>query len=108
MGILGLLQYVRNCMKERHLSFYRGKTAAVDSYAWYPFHHSGCTRSSRDPVAGNLSSEDPTATGTSVTAYGESTKYRVRGSRSSWSSMEDLSLAKGGKKSLVKSRNSVI
>jgi hypothetical protein len=34
MGILGLLQYIKNCLKERHVSNYRGKTAAVDTYAW--------------------------------------------------------------------------
>jgi hypothetical protein len=34
MGILGLLQYLKGCMKERRLSDYKGKTAAVDTYAW--------------------------------------------------------------------------
>lgn len=34
MGILGLLQYIKACLKERHLSDYRGQTAAVDTYAW--------------------------------------------------------------------------
>ena len=34
MGILGLLQFVRACSKEKRLSDYRGQTAAVDTYAW--------------------------------------------------------------------------
>jgi len=35
MGILGLLQYLKNCLKERRLGDYKGKTVAVDTYAWY-------------------------------------------------------------------------
>jgi hypothetical protein len=34
MGILGLLQYVKATLKTRRLSEYRGKTVAVDTYAW--------------------------------------------------------------------------
>lgn len=35
MGIQGLLNYLKNSLKERRVSDYRGKTAAVDTYAWY-------------------------------------------------------------------------
>jgi hypothetical protein len=47
MGILGLLQFLKNCLKERRLSDYKGKTVAVDSYAWYKLADLGYIKSSK-------------------------------------------------------------
>lgn len=59
MGILGLLQYIKQCLRERHLGDYRGQTAAVDTYAWYdPTLNLGCIRSSKDHRDVNSSSAD--------------------------------------------------
>ena len=34
MGIDGLLKNLKQAMKEKNLKDYKGKTAAVDTYAW--------------------------------------------------------------------------
>ena len=57
MGILGLLQYLKNCRKEKHLSHYKGKTAAVDTYAWYQLSHTGYTRLSKAQLENSSSLE---------------------------------------------------
>ena len=54
MGILGLLQYIKASLKERKLSDYRGKTVAVDTYAWFLCPYIGYIKSSKDLVENSL------------------------------------------------------
>jgi len=61
MGILGLLQYIKASLKERKLSDYRGKTVAVDTYAWLVSVYTGFTKSLRDQVVDSLFWEEPIA-----------------------------------------------
>ena len=103
MGILGLLQYLKNCQMERRLDHYSGKTAAVDTYAWYCFFYSGCIKSSRAPAGNNLSWAGLIDTDTSTTALGGLLKFRVRVSRSLWSSTGVPFPAKGRKNNPEKS-----
>jgi hypothetical protein len=35
MGINGLLQYLKSCYVDTRIADLHGKTAAVDTYAWY-------------------------------------------------------------------------
>ena len=77
MGILGLLQYLKCCTKERRMTDYKGKTAAVDTYAWYTTPYSGSTKSSRDQLEDSSSLEAPTDTNTSRTASNASRKYKI-------------------------------
>ena len=104
MGILGLLQYLKNCQKERRLSHYHGKTAAVDTYAWYCFFYSGCIKLSRGPAGNNLSWAGLTDTATSTTAWEGLIKLKDWVWRSSWSSMGVPFPAKGRKRNPGKSK----
>jgi hypothetical protein len=64
MGILGLLQFIKASLKERKLSDYRGKTVAVDTYAWLQSAYAGSTKSSRGQAENSSFSEEPIATST--------------------------------------------
>lgn len=108
MGILGLLQYLKNCLKERRLDHYHGKTAAVDTYAWYCFFYSGCIKLSRALAGNNLSWAGLIDTDTSTTALGGLLKFKIRVSRSLWSSTGGPYPAKGRKNNLGKSKFTVI
>ena len=77
MGILGLLQFLKSCFKERRLSDYRGKTVAVDTYAWYLSPHQGYIKLSKDQVEDNSSSEEEINTDMLLTVSKESLKYKI-------------------------------
>lgn len=81
MGILGLLQYIKQCLRERHLGDYRGQTAAVDTYAWYLSAYLGCIRSSKDHPDVSLSSAGPIDIALSMTVSRGLPRSRVWGSR---------------------------